>query len=82
MSEFGMKGNISNENLVVHVVNNLLEEDNIILDGLKNCLIFSGPDALIIEIISEKWNHWHKKSKTDMKEKIKRKGINGLWKTF
>ena len=37
--EFGQKGNVSDEDFMIHVLNNLPKEYNVILDGLENCLM-------------------------------------------
>ena len=60
---------------MTHVLNHLPKEYDVILDGLKNCLTVSVDDALTIEIIHEKWNHWYKKLKTKMKKKEKKKRL-------
>ena len=51
MSEFGIKGNINDEDLMFHVLNNLPAEHGTILDSFENYLTSSGPDALMIDVI-------------------------------
>ena len=63
MNEFGQKGNVSDEDFMIHVLNNLSDEYDVILDGLKNCLTLIGDDALTIDLIHEKLNHGYKKIK-------------------
>ena len=51
MSEFRVKGNNSDENLMIPILNNLPEKYDIILDGVENQLMASGLNALIIKVI-------------------------------
>ena len=62
MSKFGVKGHISNEIFMMHILINLPEAYRLILDGLENILISTGPNMLTIEMI-------HKKLITGMKKK-------------
>ena len=48
MNEFGQKGNITDKDLMVHVLNNLSEDYDVILDGLKNYLTVTDDNALTI----------------------------------
>ena len=57
MSEFGLEGNITNEDFMIHVLHNLPVEYNMILDGLENCHTSSRDDTLTIEVIYAKLNH-------------------------
>ena len=61
MKEFGMKLSISKEDFMINILNNLHEEYDVILIGLENHFILSGTDILIIEVICEKSNQWHKR---------------------
>ena len=54
MNEFGLKGNISDEDIMTHILNYLPEDYDVILDGLENGLASNGDDALIIEIFRKK----------------------------
>ena len=54
ISKFRLKGNITDEDFTIHVLNNLPEEYNVILNGLDNHLTLSGDDMLTIEVICEK----------------------------
>ena len=37
MNIFSQKGNVSDEDSMIHVLNNLPDEYDVILDGLENC---------------------------------------------
>ena len=63
MIEFGKKGNISDKDFMIHILNNLPEEYDIILDGLENCLTAMGENALTIDAIRKKLNHQYEKIK-------------------
>ena len=54
MTEFGLRGKISDENSMIHILNNLPVEYDVIFDSLENYLMSSGPDALTIEMIHKK----------------------------
>ena len=57
MNKFGQKGSVSDEDFMIHVLNNLPEEYDVILDGLENRLMATGENALNIDSIREKLNH-------------------------
>ena len=57
MNKFGQKGNKTDEDLMIHILNNLPKEYNVILDGLDNCLMATGDNAHTIDMICEKSNH-------------------------
>ena len=61
MNEFKQKGNVSDEDFMIHVLNNLPEEYDVILDGLENHLTATRDDALTIDSIRKKFNHRYKK---------------------
>ena len=63
MSKFGQKGNVSDEYFMIHIVNDLPEEYDVILDGLENHLTTPGDDALNIDSIHKKMNQRYKKIK-------------------
>ena len=46
MIKFGQKGNVTDEDFMIHVLNNLPEEYDVILDRLENCLTATGENAL------------------------------------
>ena len=71
INEFCQKGSITDKDFVIHVLNNLPEEYEIILNGLKNRLMASGDIVLMINVICKKLNHWYKKLKSENKEKEK-----------
>ena len=68
---FGLKV-ITDEDFVVHVLNNLPKEYNVILDGLENHLKSYKDDALTIEVIHKKLNNWYEKIKNKNDEKRKK----------
>ena len=57
MNELGLKGNMSDEDIMIHVLNNLPEVYDVILDGLVNHLTPSDDNASMIEVIREKLSH-------------------------
>ena len=67
MSKIREEGDISDEDLMIHILNT--KENDVILDGLENDLSLSGPDALTIEVIYRKFNPWYEKIKNKNKEK-------------
>ena len=60
MNKFELKGNISSEDFMIHVLNNLPKEYDVILDGLENCCTLNDDDAMTIDVIQEKLNHRYK----------------------
>ena len=79
MHEFGLKGNITDKDFMIQVLNNLPMEYNVILDGLKNHLTASGNNMLTVEIIHEKLNHWYKKIKSKDDEKREKEKALGAY---
>ena len=69
MTKFRQKGNVSDEDFMIHVLNNLPEEYYVILDGFENHLMATGENALTIDSIHEKLNHRYKKIKSKKEEK-------------
>ena len=62
---------------MIHVLNNLPEEYDVILDGLKNRLTATGENALTIDSIHKKLNHRYEKIKSKKEEKHeKEKALN------
>ena len=57
MNEFSNKGNVSDEDCMIHVINNLPKDHGIILGGLENFLTATMDDALTINSIRKKLNH-------------------------
>ena len=83
MGEFGVIGNICNEDFMIHVLDYVPKEYNLILDHLENCLMSSGLDELTIKVICEKFKHWYEQIKNKNEEiKTKEKSISSLWKLF
>ena len=48
MSKFKLKGYITYEDLMIYMLNNLLKEYGVILDGIKNSLTLSSEHALTL----------------------------------
>ena len=59
-NDFWLKGSISVENFMIHVLNDQPKEYDNILDGLENCLSSCGNDALSIKVIRARLNHRYK----------------------
>ena len=77
MNEFGQKGSVSDEDFMIHVMNNLPKEYDVILDGLENHLTATGENALDIDLICKRLNHRYEKIKSKMEEKHeKEKALN------
>ena len=79
MNEFSNKGNVSDEDFTIHILNNLPKEYDIILDGLENCHTVTGDNALTIDSIRKKLNHGYKKIKVKKEKKLKRKRVGCTW---
>ena len=58
MNEFGLKGSIMDKDFMIHALNKLPKEYNVILNGLEHCLMAIGHDVLTINVIHKKLNHW------------------------
>ena len=82
MNEFGQKGNVSDEDFLIHILNNLPEEYDVVLNGLENRLIVTGDDALTIDLIRKKLNHRYKKIKSKKKKKLKKKVLEAYNKQY
>ena len=79
MNEFGIKGDVSDEDFVIHVLNNLPREYDVIFDGLENHLMMTRDDALTIDSIREKLNHKYEKIKNKKEEKIEKEEALGAY---
>ena len=73
MTKFGQKGNISDEDFMIHILNNLPEEYDVILDRLKNHLTVTRENALTIDLIHEKLHHRYQKIKVKKNKRTKKK---------
>ena len=71
MNKFNLKGSITDENFMIHVLSNL-PEDYDVFDGLENHFTVMGKNALTINVIHEKLNHWYKKIKNKKHEKVEK----------
>ena len=75
MTKFRQKGNVSDKDFVIHVLNNLPEEYNVILDGLENCLTTTGGNVITIDSIRKKLNHRYEKIEAKKKKNMKKESI-------
>ena len=57
INKFGLKGKITDEDFMIHVLNNFPKKNNVILNGFMNHLTSSGDDTLTIKVICRKLNH-------------------------
>ena len=57
---------------MINILKNFPKENDVIINGCKNCLMASGDVELTLEIIGEKLNLWCEKIKND-EEKRKKK---------
>ena len=73
LNEFGQKVKKADEDFMIHILNNLPQDFNVILDGLENCLMVTMNNVLTINMIHEKSNHRYKKLKTKKKKRVKKK---------
>ena len=72
INKFDQKGSVTDEDFRIHILKNLPREYNVILNGLENFLTATGDNALTIDVIHEKLNHWHKKIKNNQEEKVEK----------
>ena len=72
INEFNLKCSMTDEDLMIHVLNNLSKEYDVILDGLEKHLTVSGDNVLTIEVICKNYS-WYKTLKTKMKKKEKKR---------
>ena len=76
------KGNISDEDDMIHILNNLPEEYDVILDGLENGLTVIGENALTIDTIRKKLNHRYEKVKKKVEKHEKEKALSSFNKQY
>ena len=62
-NEFGLKGNITDEDHMINILNNLPEDYSVIVDGLENHLMAARDNVLTMNMICKKLNHRYKKRK-------------------
>ena len=67
-NEFGLKCSICDEDVMIHVLNNLPKEYDAIFYLLESHLTLIVNDTLIINVIREKLNHGHKKIKIKIRK--------------
>ena len=58
---------------MIHVLNNLPKDYDVILNGLNNCLTATGDDVFTINVIPKKMNHQYEKIKNKKRKKSKNK---------
>ena len=73
MSEFSAKGNMTDEDFMIHTLNILHKEYNVILNGFENQLTLTDCDAWTIEMIQDKLNHYYEKSRAKRKKTKQKK---------
>ncbi len=56
MDEFGLVERMSDMEFMIHELNNLPEEDDVVLNILENCLVLNGEDRLTLEALRKKLN--------------------------
>ena len=78
MRNFGLKGNITDEDFMFHVLNNLPKEYDMILDRLENHLTSSRGDTWTIEVICKKLSYQYEKIKNKNEEK-RQKNASGAY---
>ena len=71
------KTSVSDEVFMFHVLNNLPEEYDVILDGLENRFMATVDNALTIDLIHEKLNRTYKKVKSKKEEKSEKEKALG-----
>ena len=75
-NEFGLKGNITDEDHMINILNNLPEDYSVIVDGLENHLMAARDNVLTMNMICKKLNHRYKKRKIKMIRKVKEKVLD------
>ena len=75
MNEFGQKGSASDKVFMIHILNNLSEEYDVILNKVENHLTATGDYALTIDSNCKKLNHRYKKLRVKKRKNWKRKNI-------
>ena len=64
---------------MIHLLNNLPKDYNVILNGLENCLTTTGKDMLRIDAIHEKLNHRYKENKNKKEERTEKEKALGTY---
>ena len=74
---------MSDKDFMIHVLNTLPKEYDVIINGLENCLTATGDDALTIDLIRKNLNHGYKKVKCKKEEKTeKEKALGAYYKQY
>jgi len=81
MDEIGLVGRMSDMEFMIHVLNNLPEEYDVVLDSLENRLVSTGEERLTLESLREKLNSrferiTSKEREKDCNEKALAAGFN------
>ena len=76
MEEIGISGKLSDDNFMIHVLNNLPKKYDVVVDNLESKLCDKGNSKLTIEQIREKLNGWYEKFKKRNFEKEEGEGTN------
>ncbi len=81
IDEIGLVGNMSDMELIIHVLNKLPEEYDVVLDSLEACLVSTGEDRVALGVLREKLNARFerinsKESKKDCNKKALAAGYN------
>ena len=53
MNKFGQKGSMSDKDILIHILNSLLKDNNLILDGHEHYLMIVGDNVLTREVIQK-----------------------------
>ena len=61
MNKFRLKSKKTGKEIMIHILNDVLKEYDVIVDGHECFLTMSGDGALTIEVIREKLNHRYEK---------------------
>ena len=64
---------------MIHVLNNLPKEYDVILNGLENCIPATGDDALTIDLIFRKLNQRYEKIESKKEEKTEKEQALGVY---
>ena len=62
MNESGQKGNMRNEDFMIHFLNYLPEDYDVFFDGLENCLTATGDNVLTIDMVCKKLKDCYEKN--------------------
>ena len=69
MKKVSQKDSIEDKDFMIHFLNNLPKDYDVILNGLEKCHTATGDHALSSDMIHEKLNHWYEKIKNKKEER-------------